>query len=146
MFDPWIGKIPWRRKWQPTPVLLPGKFQGQRSLIGYSPWDCKESDMTEQLHFQEQDPDAGTWSGGGSGTDEVSFPVQAQKEAESLGPLAESFSGHLLYAEHRARWEEQEMGRERYTWAQKGDKAQAHLESLEEAEIWDRGGAVGLRP
>ena len=40
----------WRRKWQPTPVLLPGKFHGQRSLVGYSPWGCKESDTTEQLH------------------------------------------------------------------------------------------------
>ena len=36
--DPWVGKIPWRRKRQPTPVLLPGKSDGQRSLIGYSPW------------------------------------------------------------------------------------------------------------
>ena len=34
----WVGKIPWRRKWQPTPVLLPGKFHGPRSLAGYSPW------------------------------------------------------------------------------------------------------------
>ena len=38
-------------KWQPTPVLLPGKSHGQRSLVDYSPWDCKESDMTERLHF-----------------------------------------------------------------------------------------------
>ena len=37
-FDPWVGKIPWRRKWQPTPVFLPGKFHGQRSLVGYSLW------------------------------------------------------------------------------------------------------------
>ena len=41
----------WRRKWQPTPVLLPGKSHGQRSLVGYSPWGRKESDMTERLHF-----------------------------------------------------------------------------------------------
>ena len=41
----------WRRKWQPTPVLLPGKSHGQRSLIGYSPWGHKESDMTERLYF-----------------------------------------------------------------------------------------------
>ena len=46
-FDPWVWKIPWRRKWQPTPVLSPGKSHGQRSLVGYSPWSCKESDMTE---------------------------------------------------------------------------------------------------
>ena len=48
-FDPWIGKIPWRREWQPIPVFLPGQFQGQRSLVGYSLWSCKESDMPEWL-------------------------------------------------------------------------------------------------
>ena len=48
-FDPWVGKIPWRRKWQPTPVFLPGKSYGQGSLAGYSPWGCTDSDMTEQL-------------------------------------------------------------------------------------------------
>jgi len=46
-FDPWVGKISWRRKWQPTIVFLTGKFHGQMSLAGYSPWGCKESDMTE---------------------------------------------------------------------------------------------------
>ena len=46
-FNPWVGKILWRRKWQPTPVLLPGKSHGQRSVVGYSPWAHKESDMTE---------------------------------------------------------------------------------------------------
>ena len=40
-FDPWVGKIPWRRKWQPSPVFLPGKSHGQRSLAGYSPWDLR---------------------------------------------------------------------------------------------------------
>ena len=50
-FDPWVRKIFWRRKWQPTPVLLPRKSHGQRSLVGYSPWGCRESDMTEQLNF-----------------------------------------------------------------------------------------------
>ena len=48
-FDPWVGKIPWRREWLHTPVFLPGKFHGQRSLEGYSPWGRKESDTTEQL-------------------------------------------------------------------------------------------------
>ena len=42
---------PWRRKWQPTPVLLPGKSHGWRILAVYSPWGCKELDMTEWLHF-----------------------------------------------------------------------------------------------
>ena len=50
-FSPWVGKIPWRRKWQSIPVLLPGKSHGQRSVVGYSPWGRKESDMTERLHF-----------------------------------------------------------------------------------------------
>ena len=50
-FDPWVRKIPWRRKWQPTPVILPGKFQGQRSPVGYSDWDGKESDTTEHTRM-----------------------------------------------------------------------------------------------
>ena len=47
-FDPWVGKIPWRRKSQPAPVFFPGKFQ--RSLVGYSPWGHKELDTTEWLN------------------------------------------------------------------------------------------------
>ena len=47
---PYDYMIMWRRKWQPTPVL-PGKLHGWRSLVGYSPWSCKESDTTEQLYF-----------------------------------------------------------------------------------------------
>ena len=49
-FDPWVGKIPWRRKWQPTPDSFLEKSHGQRSLASYSPWGHKESDMTEQLN------------------------------------------------------------------------------------------------
>ena len=45
-FDSWVQRIFWKKKWQPTPVFLPGKWHGQRSLAGYSPWSCKESDMT----------------------------------------------------------------------------------------------------
>ena len=44
--DPWVGKTPWRRRWQPTPVFLPGESHGQRSLGGYSPRGLKESDLT----------------------------------------------------------------------------------------------------
>ena len=50
-FRPWVGKIPWRREWQPTPGLLPRESRGQRSLAGYSPWGCKELDTTEWLLF-----------------------------------------------------------------------------------------------
>ena len=53
-FDPWVRKIPWRRKWQPTPVFLPEKFHGQRSLTDYSPWYCKESDVAKQLNTHTQ--------------------------------------------------------------------------------------------
>ena len=48
-FHPWVGKMPWRRAWQPTPVFLPDGSHGQRSLAGYSPWGHKESDTTERL-------------------------------------------------------------------------------------------------
>ena len=49
-FDPWVGKIPWRRAWLPTPVFLPGESHGQRSLMGYSPQGPKESDTTEATY------------------------------------------------------------------------------------------------
>ena len=45
--DPWVRRIPWRRKWHSNPVFLPGKAHGQRSLAGYSPRSCKELDTTE---------------------------------------------------------------------------------------------------
>ena len=45
--NPWVRKIPWRRAWQPSPVLLPGESHGQRSLAGYSPWGLKESESTK---------------------------------------------------------------------------------------------------
>ena len=48
-FNPWIGKISWSRKWQPTPVFLPGKFHGHWSLVGYSPQGSKELDMTDRM-------------------------------------------------------------------------------------------------
>ena len=51
-----VGKIPWRRAWQPTPVFLPGESLGWRSLVGYSPRGLKESDTTERPHFHFQMP------------------------------------------------------------------------------------------
>ena len=57
-FNPWVRKIPWRRKWQPTPLFLLGKFHGQRSLAGYSPWSCKSrirlSDWTTMIYLWPQ--------------------------------------------------------------------------------------------
>ena len=49
-FNPWVGKIPWNRKWQPTPVFLPEESHGQRNLLDNSPWGHKESDMTKCIH------------------------------------------------------------------------------------------------
>ena len=53
MFDPWVGKIPWRRAWQPTSVFLPRESHGQRRLVGYGPRGHKELDTTEQLSTHE---------------------------------------------------------------------------------------------
>ena len=50
-FEPWVGKIPWRRKWQSTPVLLPGKSHGQRSLVGYSLWVAKSRTQLSDFTF-----------------------------------------------------------------------------------------------
>ena len=54
-FDPWVGKISWRRKWRrkPTPVFLPRQFHGQSSLVGYSLWGCKESNTVEHSTVQK---------------------------------------------------------------------------------------------
>ena len=49
-FDPWVGKISWRKAWQPTPVFLHRELRGQRGLVGYSPWGPKESDVTEATY------------------------------------------------------------------------------------------------
>ena len=55
-FDPLVGKIPWRRKWQPTPVFLPGKSHGQRSLVGYSPWGRKRvrHNLATKQHLSQE--------------------------------------------------------------------------------------------
>ena len=54
--NPWVVKIHWSREWQPTPVFLPGKFYGQRSLEGYNPWGHKELDMTEHIQQEYSQP------------------------------------------------------------------------------------------
>ena len=48
-FEPWVRKIPWSKKWQPTPLFLPKKSHGERKLAGYSPWGCKTLNTTERL-------------------------------------------------------------------------------------------------
>ena len=53
-FDPWVGKIPWRRAWQTTPVFLPGESHGPWSLAGYSPWVAKSRTWLKQLSTQAE--------------------------------------------------------------------------------------------
>ena len=60
-----VRKIPWRREWQPTPVFLPGESHGQRSMVGYTSWGHRESDMTEQ-HTHTHTHIRGTWVWGNS--------------------------------------------------------------------------------
>ena len=60
----WVNcSYEWRRQWHPTPVLLPGKSHGRRSLVGCSPWGRKESDTTERLHFHFSLSCIGKWNG-----------------------------------------------------------------------------------
>ena len=91
----------WSRKWQPTPVFLPGKFHVQRSLADYSPWDCKESDMTEHIHM----PWVGKCSFSVTGRDSAKLSVNSflmfvriiKWSHESLDiPFAEAFF-HLKF-------------------------------------------------
>ena len=64
------GQLSWWRAWQPTPVFLPGESHGQRSLVGYSPWGCKDTDATEaaELTYTQRFPDyARKLEAGGAG-------------------------------------------------------------------------------
>ena len=68
-FYPWVEKIPWRRKWQPTAGILPGRFHRQKSLVGYGPWGLKESDTSERLnqilnYFLNLARQTSKWGGG----------------------------------------------------------------------------------
>ena len=55
MFNPWVGKIPWRKEWQLTPIFLPGESHGQRSLAGYSPGVTKSQTRLSDQHFHFQE-------------------------------------------------------------------------------------------
>ena len=84
-FDPWVGKIPWRRKWQHTPVFLPGKSHGWRSLVGYSPWGRKELDTTERLSLScFPDSSVGKESICNAG-DPSSIPGSGRASGEGIG-------------------------------------------------------------
>ena len=82
-FDPWVGKITWRRKWQPIPVFLPGEFHGQRSLVGFSPWDGRvRHDLATNPHFCECSPRNSTSS---HYKDQIEIPsCFSQKEGKNI--------------------------------------------------------------
>ena len=104
-FDPWVEKIPWRRKWQPTPVLLPGESHGWRSLVGYSPWGRKESDTTERLNL-------GSW-GLPHGSAVKNMPAMQEIQVPSLGredPLEEEMATHSSILAWRILWSEEPGG------------------------------------
>ena len=82
---PGLGRSPWRRKWQPTPVFLPGEFHGQRSLASYNPWGRKEADMTKLLHFHFQ----GDWQ---PGTHSLHKRVMMVSSEQSASLPVSSFS------------------------------------------------------
>ena len=91
-FNPWVGKIPWRRAWLLTPVFLPGKFHGQRSLVGYSPWDHRELDMAECTHTHSETP-----ASRGEHEDTHSgilflLPMKGHKQRSPLVPLHDDLS------------------------------------------------------
>ena len=76
-------KTPWRREWISTPVFLPGEFQGQTSLAGYSPWCCKELDTTEQLTLHY------TMTPQGRVSSQLLCPLFGQASSENLYDLSE---------------------------------------------------------
>ena len=83
-FGLWVWKIPWSRKWQSTLVFVPGKFHGQRILVGYNPWGCKELDMTEQLNKH-------TYSS--VGTINAFFFPQGDSNTHTISIFTDSFGG-----------------------------------------------------
>ena len=107
-WDPWVRKIPWRRKWQPTSVLLPGKPYGQRSLEGYSPWGHKESETTELLTLSQFLVLAGTATN-------RCFSCQSGIQPLSLECM--ELQDHILSAPSRWRFGQQTQGnRELLGW------------------------------
>ena len=89
-FDPWVRKIPWRREWQPTSVLLPGVVHGQRSLVG-----CKESDTTQRLiNLVNESRFLPTVSVNINKREKTSLPTKGNKASTSLPcPPHNLFSG-----------------------------------------------------
>ena len=138
-----VRKIPWRRKWQPTPGFLPRKFHGQRSLVGYSPWDHKESDMIEHTctHIHQQQEHSWTlqWSsqssqwtpafpssyrGGSDGKasaynvgDLGSIPGLGRSSGEEMAPHSSTLAWKIPWTEEPGRLQSMGLQRVGHDWA-----------------------------
>ena len=127
-FDPWVRKIPWRRKWQPAPGFLPGKHYGRRSLVGYSPWGHK---VRHDLATKQQQNPKGRYirvlffKGASLVTDMVKNPpVMRETWVWSLGwedSLEEGMVTHSGVLAWRIPWTEepgglQSIGSQSWTW------------------------------
>ena len=95
-FHPWLGKIPWGRAWQPTPVFLPGESHERRSLAGYSPWGRQQSDTTEWLIAAEHIPSLRTLP--------PHPPARSSRSSQSnkLSSLRDAAATHQLSTWHTA--------------------------------------------
>ena len=81
-FNPWVGKISWRREWLPIPVFLPGEFHGQRSLAGYSPWSHKGWTRLNDLHTHRRSLDT-FWENGDMGQEREPQKFSQFRKAEA---------------------------------------------------------------
>ena len=107
-FDPWVRKIPWRRKWQPTPVFLPGKSYGQRSLEGYSPWGRKELDTTEQRSVSTS---TAHWRQGGSAKGKPVYKSKGRMNGKAgVTPLPSSPRAASLEGAASPLWVQHQLG------------------------------------
>ena len=101
-FDPWVGKVPWRRNGHPTPVFSPGESHGQRRPAGYSSWGHKESDTTEHMHSMEGIPMRGSvWCQG----KRVGSDVHSGLSFRTLALILSDSLIFLSYSFFSVKWE-----------------------------------------
>ena len=97
--ETYIGMIPYRRKWQPTPVFLPRESHGQRSVVGYSPRDCKELDSTEQLTHKLEDMSLG------------SSQTKKKKEEKKWNRISKNYDNYKNATYIQGEYQEKEKGK-----------------------------------
>ena len=126
-FNPWVGKIPWRRAWQPTPVFLSGRSHGPRSLAGCSPWGRKELDTTEGLSLWTRSGCIGLWA-------PEDYILPSVMDPSALCPLCGQRQVHIP-------WVNQWINEQ---WVQRPSRAKSNA-TLSAAWIsWWEGGSVWL--